>query len=52
MQIPYAVVRAAEEHHAVNENAPNHWLVGAVTLAILLALILGLLAFGAGREHS
>ena len=31
---------------------PNHWLVGGVTLAILLALILGLVFFGAGREHS
>jgi hypothetical protein len=52
MQMPYALVRAAEEHHTVNENVPNHWLVGAVTLVILLALIFGLLAFGAGREHS
>jgi hypothetical protein len=30
----------------------NHWLVGAISLAILLALILGLLAFGAGRDHT
>jgi hypothetical protein len=30
----------------------NHWLVGGITLAILLAMILGLLMFGAGREHS
>jgi hypothetical protein len=52
MQIPYAVVRAAEEHHVVNENVPNHWLVGAVTLVILLALLFGLMMFGAGREHS
>lgn len=47
---PYVAVRAAEE--AVNENVPNHWLVGGVTLAILLALIVALLIFGAGREHS
>ncbi len=47
---PYVAVLATEE--AVNENVPNHWLVGAVTLAILLALILALLIFGAGREHS
>jgi len=38
--------------HTENPNVPNHWLVGGVTLAILLALILALLAFGAGREHS
>ena len=37
---------------AVNDNVPNHWLVGGVVLAILLALILALLIFGAGREHS
>ena len=35
-----------------NPNVPNHWLVGAVVLTILLALIAGLLIFGAGREHS
>ena len=38
--------------HTENPNVPNHWLVGAVTLAILMALLLALLAFGAGREHS
>ena len=51
MLIPYVVVRAAEEH-AVNENVPNQWLVGGATLAILLAFLLALLVFGAGREHS
>jgi hypothetical protein len=30
----------------------NHWLVGGTVLIILLLLMLGLLAFGAGREHS
>ena len=38
--------------HTENPNVPNHWLVGGVTLVILLALLLALLAFGAGREHS
>ncbi len=38
--------------HTENPNVPNHWLVGAVTLAILMALLLALLAFGAGRDHS
>ena len=46
----YVAVLATEE--AVNENVPNHWLVGGATLAILLALIFALLVFGAGREHS
>jgi hypothetical protein len=30
----------------------NHWLVGGSTLAIFLLLMLALLVFGAGREHS
>ena len=30
----------------------NAYLVGAITLAILLALLVGLLMFGAGRDHS
>ena len=33
-------------------NVPNHWLVGGIALAILVALVVGLLVFGAGREHS
>jgi hypothetical protein len=46
----FAIVLASEEH--INENVPNHWLVGGVSLVILLALLLALLIFGAGREHS
>lgn len=38
--------------HTENPNVPNEWLVGGVTLVILMALILGLIFFGAGREHS
>jgi hypothetical protein len=30
----------------------NHWVVGGSVLAILLLLMLALLVFGAGREHS
>jgi Sec-independent protein translocase protein TatA len=30
----------------------NHWLVGAGVLVIFLVLMLALLIFGAGREHS
>jgi hypothetical protein len=30
----------------------NHWLAGAGVLVIFLLLLLALLAFGAGREHS
>ena len=38
--------------HTENPNVPNHWLIGGVALGILLAMLLALLAFGAGREHS
>jgi hypothetical protein len=30
----------------------NHWVVGGTVLALLLLALLGLLVFGAGREHS
>jgi len=30
----------------------NHWVVGGSVLTIFLLLLLALLVFGAGREHS
>jgi hypothetical protein len=30
----------------------NHWVVGGTVLTGFLLLMLGLLVFGAGREHS
>ena len=33
-------------------SGPNHWVVGAAVLLIFVVLIAGLLAFGAGRDHS
>lgn len=44
-----AVVSAAEEH---GEPAVNPWFIGGGTLAFLLLLLLALIAFGGGREHS
>jgi hypothetical protein len=44
------VITAAAE--GAGEAGLNHWVVGGIALAILLGLLLGLLAFGAGREHS
>lgn len=44
-----AAVRAAEEAHT---ESINHWVVGAITLVLLLGMLLALTAFGAGREHS
>lgn len=44
-----AVVRAAEEH---GEPAVNPWFIGGGVLAFLLFLLLGLVWFGGGRDHS
>jgi len=43
-------LRAAEA--AEHSEKVNHWVVGAVALVILLALLGALLAFGRGRDHS
>ena len=46
------VLAAAEtaEHHG--EPAVHPYVVGGVALGILLFLLLALIAFGGGREHS
>ncbi|NYG55494.1 hypothetical protein [Nocardioides perillae] len=44
------VTLAAEAGHS---ELPIHpYLIGAITLAVLLALVIALVAFGGGREHS
>ncbi|HWJ67683.1 MAG TPA: hypothetical protein VNT31_13490 [Nocardioides sp.] len=43
------VLSAVEEH---GEPAVNPWLIGGGTLAFLLLLLLGLVWFGGGRDHS
>ena len=48
-QTALALIQAAEEH---GEPAVNPWLIGGGTLAILLILLVALVAFGGGREHS
>ena len=49
MSLTSLITVAAETH---SEPAINPWLVGVVALALLLALLVGLLSFGKGREHS
>ncbi|MEQ6901538.1 hypothetical protein [Nocardioides sp. YIM 152588] len=48
-QTALALVQAAEEHA---EGGLNPWVVGGGALGILLLLLVGLLAFAGGREHS
>ena len=45
-----AVVMATEGHETWG--GVNHWVVGGLTLLILLAALGALMAFGGGREHS
>ncbi|MEV7431114.1 MULTISPECIES: hypothetical protein [unclassified Nocardioides] len=45
------VLAAAEESHHEVDHALS-WGVGAVALVILLGMMLALVAFGGGREHS
>ncbi len=49
MSLTSLTTTAAEVH---SEPVIHPYLVGAITLAILMALLLGLLMFGKGREHS
>jgi hypothetical protein len=48
-QTALALIQAAEEN---GEPAINPWFVGGGALAILLLLLLGVVWFGGGREHS
>jgi hypothetical protein len=41
-------VAAEAEHH----EKVNHWVFGAVAIVILVGVLLALIAFGGGREHS
>ncbi len=43
---------AAEEEHQLRDIGINPYAVGAIALAILVVLVLALLQFGKGREHS
>lgn len=48
-QISTLLVQAAEEHH---EQVINPWIVGAIAFSLLVGMMLALVAFGGGREHS
>jgi hypothetical protein len=46
------LVAAEESEHQLRDIGIDPYGVGAITLVIVILLILGLLAFGKGREHS
>lgn len=47
-----SAVLLAAEAEAHSEPAVSPWITGGIALAILLALLVGVVAFGGGREHS
>ena len=46
------VITLASETSGHGEPAVHPYVVGAIALGILLALLLALVTFGGGREHS
>ncbi len=46
------MVSLSEAHAAEGGGGANPYLIGAVTLAILLAALLAVVAIGGGRDHS
>ncbi|MCW2794717.1 hypothetical protein [Nocardioides sp.] len=48
MSLSALTVAVAEAH----TEKINHWVIGGLSLGILLAMIAALIVFGAGREHS
>jgi hypothetical protein len=49
-QLIAAPVTALEENETWG--GVNHWVIGGLSLLILLAALGALMAFGGGREHS
>ncbi len=49
MSLSALAIKVAETHA---EPAVSPYVIGAITLAILLSLLLALITFGGGREHS
>ena len=46
------VAQAAEGTLGGEEPPVNEWVVGGISLLLLLGVLGALMAFGAGREHS
>jgi hypothetical protein len=49
---PFLVTAAEESEHHLRDIGINPYGVGAIALGILIVLLLALLSFGKGREHS
>jgi hypothetical protein len=47
-----SLVTLAASAEAEHSESVNHWIIGGVTITILLGMLLILLAFARGRDHS
>jgi hypothetical protein len=52
MSITSLAVLAAEAGGHSEEGGINAWLVGGIAFGILVAMLISLVAFAGGREHS
>jgi hypothetical protein len=50
--VALAVVNVAAEEGEHEVNQAISWGIGGLTIAILFGLMIALIAFGGGREHS
>ena len=49
MSLAPLLVSAAE---GGSGSGPNHWLIGAGVLVLFIMMLVALLAFGGGRDHT
>ncbi|UUZ58440.1 hypothetical protein [Nocardioides sp. B-3] len=52
MSLSALTIQAAETVESHGEPAVSPYFIGAIALGILLFLLLALITFGGGREHS
>lgn len=50
--LPALLSAAATESEQLSDPAVPSWAVGLLVFGILVALLVGLIAFGGGREHT
>ncbi|NRQ51249.1 hypothetical protein [Aeromicrobium stalagmiti] len=48
----HSFIVASEETEQLRDLGVEPWVIGLIALSILIVLLLALLSFGKGREHS
>ena len=46
------LLAATQAEEATHELPASPWVIGGIILALFLLMLMGLLSFGKGREHS